>query len=65
MIVLMTVGNNIIEARDIPDKNLQVEGYLEGLKKDMIEKNEDIIDLTTERPEFKFQVIIPPKSYIN
>jgi hypothetical protein len=55
MIVLMTVADKVIEARVIPLKNLQIAGYLEGLKKDMIEQNEDIIDLTKEKPEFRLE----------
>jgi hypothetical protein len=55
MIVLMTVADKVIETRVIPLKNLQISGYLEGLKKDMIEQNEDIIDLTKEKPEFRLE----------
>ena len=58
MIVLMTVENAIIEARIIPDKNLQIPGYFEGLKNDMIESNEDLIDLNKEKPEFR--LMSPP-----
>ena len=50
MIVLMTVADKVIEARVIPLKNVQIAGYLEGLKQDMIEQNEDIIDFTKENP---------------
>ena len=55
MIVLMTVADKVIEARVIPLKNVQIAGYLEGLKQDMIEQNEDIIDFTKEKPEFRLE----------
>jgi hypothetical protein len=51
----MTVNDKIIEARLIPSKNLEIGGYLEGLQKDMIEQNEDVIDLTKETPQFKLE----------
>lgn len=57
MIVVMKVKDKVIEARFIPAKNLQISGYMEGLKKDMIEQNEDIIDLTKETPEFLYKEI--------
>jgi hypothetical protein len=57
MLVLMKVNDKIIVSRFIPYKNLQNEGYMEGLKKDMIEQNEDIMDLTRETPEFVYEEI--------
>jgi hypothetical protein len=63
MLVRLIVGNKIIELRQFPDKNLSIEGYIEGLKKDMIEQNEDVIDLTSEKPEFEFEVFPDPDQY--
>ena len=65
MLVRMIVGNKLIDFRQFPDKNLSIEGYVEGLKKDMIEQNEDIIDLTDEKPEFKFEACPVAKQYNN
>jgi len=63
MIVQMILGNKLVEVRQFPDRNLSIEGYIEGLKKDMIEQNEDIIDLSNEQPEFKFEAFPGPKEY--
>ena len=65
MLVQMIVGNKLIDQRQFPDKNLSIEGYVEGLKNDMIEQNEDILDLTKEKPEFKFEAFPVPKQYNN
>jgi hypothetical protein len=65
MLVRLIVGNKIIELRQFPDKNLSIEGYIEGLKKDMIEQNEDVIDLTSEKPEFEFEVFPDRDLYDN
>jgi hypothetical protein len=65
MIIVMTINNQVIEARAVPPKNLEIQGYLEGLKKDMIEQNEDIIDLTKEKPEFKIHDFTTNKIFIN
>lgn len=51
----MTLNEKIIESRFVPDKNLLIEGYMKGLKRDMIEQNEDIIDLSEEEPKFYFE----------
>jgi hypothetical protein len=51
----MLVGDNLIDVRLVPDRNLSIEGYIEGLKNDMPEQNEDIIDLTKEKPEFRLE----------
>jgi hypothetical protein len=65
MIVQMIVGNKLIDVRHVPDRNLSIEGYVEGLKNDMLEQNEDIIDLTKEKPEFRFEAFPSPKPYKN
>jgi len=64
MVILMTIAEKLIEARVVLPKNLQIAGYMEGLKKDMIEQNEDIINLYKEEPEFKFEDS-PGKLFIN
>jgi hypothetical protein len=65
MIIQMMVGNKLVDFRQFPDMNLLVEGYLEGLKNDMIEQNEDIMDLSQEQPEFKLEPFPAPKRYRN
>lgn len=51
----MTIDGTIVDQRVVPSQNLTIEGYLQGLQNDMIEQNEDIIDLSTQRPEFVLQ----------
>lgn len=50
MIITLYLGNEIVESRFIPQKNLSIDGYLEGLKNDMMEQNEEIMDLSHEKP---------------
>ena len=52
MIVTLYLGNTPIESRTIPDKNLEIKGYFEGLQRDMLEENEDIMFLSRETPSF-------------
>ena len=52
MLVTLTLGGKAVETRDVPAKNLQIEGYFEGLINDMLEQNEDVIDLTKQTPQF-------------
>jgi hypothetical protein len=54
MTILLTLDNKVIDARSVPEKNLEISGYFEGLKRDMIEQNEDIIDLSQQKPQFRF-----------
>jgi hypothetical protein len=65
MIIQMMVGNRLMDLKQFPDKNLLIEGYLEGLKNDMIEQNEDIMDLSEEQPEFRLVPFPNPKPYKN
>ena len=65
MIIQMIVGSKVVDFRQFPDKNLLVEGYLEGLKNDMIEQNEDIMDLSEEQPEFRVEPFPARKLYRN
>ncbi|HVG42247.1 MAG TPA: hypothetical protein VM888_11605 [Chitinophagaceae bacterium] len=44
-LVLLKVKDKIVEARMVKDSNLNIEGYMEGLKKDMLEHNEEGMDL--------------------
>jgi len=65
MIVVMTLNNKIIEARTIEPRNLEIEGYMQGLQNDMLENNEDIIDLSKDKPTIRFEIVVPEKNYIN
>ncbi|HVG40054.1 MAG TPA: hypothetical protein VM888_00485 [Chitinophagaceae bacterium] len=56
-IVTMTVNDKVIETSIFPDAHLKIEGYLQGLKLDMIERNEDIIDLTVDKPQFVVEIV--------
>ena len=58
MILQLKIGNTTVEARHIPAKHLQIAGYFEGLKNEMIEQNADIIDDCQEKPEFSFAKFI-------
>jgi hypothetical protein len=60
MIIQMMVGNKLVDIRQFPDRNIFIEGYLEGMKNDMIEQNEDIMDLSQEQPEFKLEPFPSP-----
>ncbi len=51
----MTIDGAIVDQRVVPSQNLTIEGYLQGLQNDMIEQNEDILDLSTQKPEFVLQ----------
>jgi hypothetical protein len=52
MIITLIINGKPIESRFVPDGNLQLQGYLQGLQNDMIEQNEDILDLTESKAEF-------------
>jgi len=64
MIVTLLVNGKAIESRPVPTKNFSIEGYFEGLKNDMLEQNEDIIDLTGSRAEFVISNFDLPKKII-
>lgn len=51
----MTIDGTVIDQRVVPSQNLSIEGYLQGLQNDMIEQNEDIIDLSVQKPQFFLQ----------
>lgn len=61
----MMIGNRLVDLRQFPDKNLAIKGYLEGLRNDMIEQNEDIIDLGKEPPQFRFEFFPFLKPFLN
>ena len=56
MIFTMVIDNTIIETKVLNHIHLSTGGYLQGLKNDMLERNEDIIDLTQKQPEFYIAV---------
>jgi hypothetical protein len=59
MIITLIVDGKTVESRFVPSENLQINGYLQGLKNDMIEHNEDLIDLT--KPAIKFVITDVPR----
>jgi len=48
----MFIGNELIDTVNINATQLNKPGYVEFLKMEMEEKNEDIIDLSNEEPQF-------------
>jgi hypothetical protein len=52
MMLTLTLNGKIIEQRFVRPEHIRMEGYLEGLQKDMEEKYEDIIDLSRQKPKF-------------
>lgn len=56
--VTLTINNQAIETRFFPDQHLKLEGYLQGLKLDMLEQNDDILRMVPEKPEFQVEVIL-------
>ena len=48
----MFLGNKLIDAVKINAYQLNVPGYVEVLKMEMEEKNEDVLDLSNEEPRF-------------
>jgi hypothetical protein len=60
--VTMRIDNKVIETRWFPDSHLLIKGYLQGLKQDLLEQNDDIIQLSNSAPEFEVQAT--PKQII-
>lgn len=52
----MHLGNKVIETRWFPDGHLLIEGYLQGLKLDLLEQNDDIVRMSKKEPYFEVQV---------
>jgi hypothetical protein len=48
----MFIGGIQVDATEINSLKLGSPGYIHSLRMDMEEKNEDIIDLSNEEPEF-------------
>ena len=48
----LTINGKIIEQRFVRREHIRMEGYLEGLQKDMEEKYGEIIDLSRQEPKF-------------
>ena len=61
-IVTMTIGKQVIESRFFPNSHLLINGYLQGLKLDMLEQNDDLIKLHEATP--KFEIEVTPKKII-
>lgn len=55
-LVTLLVDNQVIETRLFPNAHLKIEGYLQGLKYDMLERNNDILDSMKAIPEFRVEV---------
>ena len=65
MIITLYLGNEIVESRFIPQKNLSIDGYLEGLENDMMEQNEEIMDLSHEKPAIVVENLPAKKLFQN
>lgn len=48
----MFLNNQLVDTIRVNTLKLHVPGYIESLKMEMEDKNEDIIDLTNEEPQF-------------
>jgi len=53
----MFLGNEPIDALKINADHLHKPGHIESLKLEMEEKNEDIIDLSSEEPKFFIETV--------
>jgi hypothetical protein len=60
----MFIGNRLVDAIKITSTQLHKAGCIEHLKMEMEERNEDIIDLSNEEPEF-FIDTVPSAMNIN
>lgn len=65
MLIVLRLADKVLEARIVSERNLNIGGYLEGLKNDMIEANEDILDLSDEEPIFTITPFPTKKPDIN
>jgi hypothetical protein len=65
MLIVLKLADKILEARVVSERNLDIGGYLEGLKNDMIEANEDTLDLSGEEPIFTIMPFPTKKPDIN
>ena len=45
----------MIEMRWFPDEHLSIEGYVKGLKLDMLEQNDDVIREFKKEPVFQIE----------
>lgn len=52
MELTMFLGNELIDRISLNEKKIGHPGYIERLRMDMEEKNEDILDLSSENPQF-------------
>lgn len=55
-IVTLFADEKVIETKIIPNNHLKIEGYLQGLQTDMLERNEALLKCTV-RAEFRVEVI--------
>jgi hypothetical protein len=61
-IVTMILGKQVVESRFFPNTHLLIEGYLQGLKQDMLEQNDDLIKQQDAVPTF--EVKVTPKKIV-
>jgi hypothetical protein len=61
-IVTMILGKQVVESRVFPNSHLLINGYLQGLKQDMLEQNDDLVKQQEAVP--KFEVEITPKKIV-
>jgi hypothetical protein len=64
MVITLIVNGKTVESRFVRSENLLINGYLQGLKNDMIEHNEEVIDLTKPAIQFVITDVPPMKNII-
>ena len=52
----MYLGKEFVDATFITARQLELDGYVEGACIDLLEKNEDVIHLSEEKPSFFVEV---------
>jgi hypothetical protein len=58
----MYLNGIVVESRWFPDHHLTIDGYLQGVKQDLLEQNEDLLANNKTTPEFEVKAI--PKKII-
>ena len=53
----MFIGNELVDAVTINPSRLHMPGYIQSLRMEMEENNEDIIDLGNEEPKFYIDTV--------
>lgn len=61
----LTINDQAIETRFFPDQHLKLEGFLQGLKLDMLELNHEVLKSVPEKPVFHVEVFAKKKIIFN